>query len=125
MACSISHILITYFEGKKKIKYNTLLELYLIIPFSTVLLFVLFKFENLIYISTILFAKEIILLFFRSQKIKNKINNLFRMYLIIIIVAVNLLISLKYDAYFLYSFLILFIYSIVVFFKEYYKKEIN
>ncbi len=121
----ISHILITYFEGKKKIKFNTLLELYLIIPFLTVLLFVLFKFENLIYISTILFAKEIILLFFRSQKIKNKINNLIRMYLIIIIVAVNLLISLKYDVYFLYSYVILFIYSVVVLFREYYKKKIN
>ncbi len=121
----ISHILITYFEGKKKIKYNTLLELYFIIPFLTALLFVLFKFENLIYISIILFAKEIILLFFRSQKIKNKINNLFRMYLIIAFVAVNLLISLKYDAYFLYSYVILFIYSVIVFFREYYKKETN
>ena len=69
----ISHILITYFEGKKQIKYNTLLELYLIIPFLIAILTTLFMSKNLIYISFILFAKEIILLLFRSQKIKKKL----------------------------------------------------
>ena len=39
----ISHILITYFEGKKKIKFNTLIELYLIISFfnNSIILFYL------------------------------------------------------------------------------------
>ncbi len=121
----ISHILITYFEGKKKIKYNTLLELYLIIPFLIFLLIVLFKYENLIYISAVLFAKEIILLLFRSQKIKRKINNLITMYFIIFMVTINLIISLKFDKYFLYSYLTLLIYSAVLFFKEYNNKKIN
>ena len=114
----ISHILIAYFEGKKQIKYNTLLEVYLILPFLIALIITLFKFQNLIYISFILFAKEIILLLFRSQKIKKKINNLFIMYSIIIIVTVNLIISLRYENYFLYSYLILFICSISVFYKN-------
>ena len=121
----ISHILITYFEGKKKIKYNTLLELYLIIPFLMVLLIVLIKFKNLIYIATILFAKEIILLLVRSQKIKNKINNIFIIYSVIIIVVINLIISLKYDTYFFYSYVVLFIYSAVIFFKKYNKRKNN
>ena len=120
----ISHILITYFEGKKKIKYNTILELYLIVPFIIILSLVLLKFENLIYISFVLFAKEIILLFFLSQKIKRKINNLLTIYFIIIIVAINLIISLKSDIYFLYSYLFLVIFNTVIFYKEYYKKKI-
>ena len=119
----ISHILITYFEGKKKIKYNTLIELYLILPFIMILLIVLLKFKSLIYISTILFAKEIILLLFRSQKIKTKIKNLYKIYCIIIIVSINLLISIKYEIYFIYSYLILFFYSTVIFYREYNKKK--
>ena len=119
----ISHILITYFEGKKKIKYNTLIELYLILPFIIILLIVLLKFKSLIYISTILFAKEIILLLFRSQKIKTKIKNLYKIYCIIIIVSINLLISIKYEIYFIYSYLILFFYSTVIFYREYNKKK--
>ncbi len=47
------------------------------------------------------------------------------MYCLIIMVAINLIISLKYDSYFLYSYATLFIYSALVLFKEYYKKEIN
>ena len=121
----ISHILITYFEGKKQIKYNTLLELYLIFPFIIVLLIVLLKFKNLIYISAILFAKEIILLLFRSQKIKTKIENLYTIYSLIIMVSINLIISIKYEIYFIYSYLILFFFSAVIFYREYNKKKIN
>ena len=121
----ISHILITYFEGKKQIKYNTLLELYLILPFIIILLIVLLKFKSLIYISTILFAKEIILLLFRSQKIKTKIENLYTIYSLIIMVSINLIISIKYEIYFIYSYLILFFFSAVIFYREYNKKKIN
>ena len=118
----ISHILITYFEGKEQIKYNTLLEIYLVIPFLIVLFIVLFKFKNLIYISLILFLKEIILLLFRTQKIKTKINDLFIIYSMIILVTTNLIISLIYDRYFLYSYIILFIYSTFIFLQKYKKK---
>ena len=119
----ISHILITYFEGKEKIKYNTLLELYLVIPFLIILLITLFKFKNLIYISFILLAKEIVLLLFRSQKIAKKINNIFAVYTIIIIVTINLIISLINDKYFIYSYIILFIFCTFIFFREYNKRE--
>ena len=119
----ISHILIAYFDGKKKIKYNTILELYLIIPFLIILFIVLLKFENLIYVSLVLFTKEIILLLFRSQKIKKKINNLITVYFIIIMVTINLIVSLKYDIYFLYSYLALAIFNTVIFYKEYNKRK--
>ena len=119
----ISHILITYFEGKKQIKYNTLLELYLIIPFLIAILTTLFMSKNLIYISFILFAKEIILLLFRSQKIKKKIDHLYIIYSIIIMVIINLIISLKYEEYFLYAYVILFIFSAFVFLKKYKKMD--
>ncbi len=121
----ISHILITYFEGKKQIKYNTLLELYFIFPFIIVLLIILLKFENLIYISAVIFAKEIILLLFRSQKIKTKIENLYTIYSLIIMVSINLIISIKYEIYFIYSYLILFFFSAVIFYREYNKKKIS
>ena len=62
--------------------------------------------KNLIYISFILFAKEIILLLFRSQKIKTKIENLYTIYSLIIMVSINLIISIKYEIYFIYSYLI-------------------
>ena len=121
----ISHILITYFEGKKQIKYNTLLELYFIFPFIIILLIILLKFKNLIYISAIIFAKEIILLLFRSQKIKTKIENLYTIYSLIIMVSINLIISIKYEIYFIYSYLILFFFSAVIFYREYNKKKIS
>ena len=121
----ISHILITYFEGKKQIKYNTILELYFIIPFLTVLLITLTKFENLIYVSFVLFAKEIVLLIFRTQKIKEKINNLYLIYSIIILVSLNLMVSLINDKYFIYSYLTLFTYSSLIFFIEYKKRKLN
>ena len=121
----ISHILIAYFEGKKQIKYNTLLEVYLILPFLIALIITLFKFQNLIYISFILFAKEIILLLFRSQKIKTKIKNLYTIYSIIIIVSINLIISIKHEIYFIYSYLILFFFSAGIFYREYNKKKIS
>ena len=72
--------------------------------------------KNLIYISFILFAKEIIFLLFRSQKIKKKIDHLYIIYSIIIMVIINLIISLKYEEYFLYAYVFLFIFSAFVFF---------
>ena len=69
----ISHLLIVYFEGKKKIKYNTLLELYFIFPFLIILFFVSIKLNNLTFIAFVLLIKEFILLIFRIEKIKYKI----------------------------------------------------
>ena len=115
----ISHILITYFEGKKKIKFNTLIELYLLFPFLISVAIVVLNFKNLIYISTVLLIKEIILLILRAQKIKNKIENLMSIYFIITLVILNLIINLNYEAYFIYTYLILLIFSISLILKRF------
>ncbi len=69
----ISHILITYFEAKKKIKFNTILELYFLIPFLLLLSYVLFEFKNLVLISFVLLLKECVLIVFRANKLKKKL----------------------------------------------------
>ena len=115
----ISHILITYFEGKKKIKFNTLIELYLLFPFLITLIIVVLNFQNLIYISSVLLIKEIILLVLRAQKIKHKIRNLMSIYFIITLVILNLIINLYYEAYFIYTFFLLLIFSIYLILKRY------
>ena len=115
----ISHILITYFEGRKKIKFNTLIELYLLFPFLITLIIVVLNFQNLIYISSVLLIKEIILLVLRAQKIKHKIRNLMSIYFIITLVILNLIINLYYEAYFIYTFFLLLIFSIYLILKRY------
>ncbi len=115
----ISHILITYFEGRKKIKFNTLIELYLLFPFLITLIIVVLNFQNLIYISSVLLIKEIILLVLRAQKIKHKIKNLMSIYFIITLVILNLIINLYYEAYFIYTFFLLLIFSIYLILKRY------
>ncbi len=115
----ISHILITYFEGKKKIKFNTLIEIYLLFPFLISLAIVVLNFKNLIYISTVLLIKEILLLILRAQKIKNKIENLMYIYFLIILVILNLIVNLNYEAYFIYTFLVLLIFSLFLILKKF------
>ena len=115
----ISHILITYFEGKKKIKFNTLMELYLLFPFLISIVIVVLNFKNLIYISSVLLIKEIILLILRAQKIKSKIENLMSIYILITLVILNLIINLNYEVYFIYTFLILLIFSIFLILKKF------
>ena len=107
----ISHILITYFEGKKKIKFNSLIELYLLFPFLISLIIVVFNFQNLIYISSILLIKEIILLILRTHKLKTKIKNVMSIYLIIVLVILNLIVNLSYETYYVYTFVILVFFS--------------
>ena len=114
----ISHILITYFEGKKKIKFNSLIELYLLFPFLITLIIAVFNFQNLIYISSILLIKEIILLILRTQKIKNKIENVMSIYLIIFLVILNLIVNLNYEIYYAYTFLILIFFTITLILKK-------
>ena len=112
-----SHLLIVYFEGKRKIKINTLLELYFIIPFLFTILFVLLKFSNLMYIAFVLLAKEFILLILRIEKIKKKLTLVNKIYTNIFIIIFNLFISLYFNEYFIYSLTILFIYNLTLFFK--------
>ncbi len=107
----ISHILITFFEGKKKLKFNTILEVYFLFPFLLALFYVLIQFENLVYVSFILLLKESILIIFRTNKIKKNIYKLQLIYLNIIIVIINLLVNLYYNQYFIYSFIILILFN--------------
>ena len=114
----ISHLLIVYFEGTQKIKINTQLELYLIIPFLFLMLYIILKYNNLIYVSLVLLFKEFVLLIFRTRKIKSEINSITIIYLSIIMVIFNLLISLYIDQYFIYSFTTLIGISLLIFQKK-------
>ena len=118
----ISHILITFFEGKKKIKFNTILEIYFLFPFLIALFYVLFEFKNLIFISFILLIKECILLIFRTNKIKKNIHKLHSIYLNIIIVIINLLVNMYFHQYFIYSFIILILFNFFLIIKKKSKK---
>ena len=75
------------------------------------ILIVVFNSKNLIYISSVLLIKEIILFVFRTQKIRNKIEDIMLIYSIVILVIINLIINLNFDNYFKFSFLILLILS--------------
>ena len=118
----ISHILITFFEGKKKIKFNTILEIYFLVPFLLALFYILFEFKNLILISFVLLLKECMLIIFRTNKLKNNIYKLPSIYLYIIIVIINLLVNMYYNQYFLYSFLILILFNSFLIIKKRLKK---
>ena len=107
----ISHILITYFEAKKKIKFNTILELYFLFPFLLLLFYVLFEFKNLVLISFVLLFKECMLMLFRANKLKKKIDLLNLIYLNIFIVIMNLIINMYYKEYFYYSIIILILFN--------------
>ena len=111
----ISHILISFFEGKKKIKFNSILEIYLIIPFILVLTLILFQFKNLVFISFVLLAKEIVLILFRVNNIKYVIDNIMIIYVNIFLVVLTMLISIYYDAYFYLSLLILVLTNFIIF----------
>lgn len=114
----ISHLLIVYFEGKKKIKYNTLLELYFIIPFLIILFFVSIKLNNLIYIAFVILIKEFILLIFRIEKIKYKIISIYKIYINLMIILINLMVNLYAHEYFFISFTILIGYNLILFFNR-------
>ncbi len=118
----ISHILITFFEGKKKIKFNTILEIYLLIPFLLVLSFILFEFKNLILISYVLLLKEFVLIIFRTNKIKEKIDLIHPIYLNIIFVIINLLTNMYYKQYFYYAFILLILFNSFLILKIRYRK---
>ena len=118
----ISHILITYFEAKKKIKFNTILELYFLFPFLILLSYILFEFKNLILISFVLLIKECALIIFRTNKIKQTIDLLSLIYLNILIVVFNLIINIYYNEYFYYSFISLILFNSFLIIKKSLKK---
>ena len=118
----ISHILITYFEAKKKIKFNTILELYFLFPFLLLLSYILFEFKNLILISFVLLLKECALIIFRTNKIKQTINLLNFIYLNISFVIVNLIINMCYNEYFFYSSIALILFNSFLIVKKSFKK---
>jgi O-antigen/teichoic acid export membrane protein len=111
----ISHILIAFFEGKKKVKFNSILEVYLIVPFVLVLTLILLQFKNLIFISFVLLTKEIVLIFFRANKIRYVIDNIMIINVNIFLVVLNMLISIYYEGYFYFSFLILILTNFIIF----------
>ena len=111
----ISHILIAFFEGKKKVKFNSILEVYLIVPFVLVLTLILFQFKNLMFISFVLLTKEIVLIFFRANKIRHVIDNIMSINVNIFLVVLNMLISIYYEGYFYLSFLILILTNFIIF----------
>ncbi len=118
----ISHILITYFEAKKKIKFNTILELYFFFPFLFLLSYILFEYKNLILISLVLLLKEFMLIIFRANKIKQNIDLLNLIYFNVIIVITNLIINLYYKEYFYYSFAVLVLFYSFLIKKKTFKK---
>ena len=111
----ISHILIVFFEGKKKVKFNSILEVYLILPFVIFLTLIIFKFKNLIFIAFVLLAKEIILIFFRANKIRYAIENIIIINVNIFLVVSNMLINIYYNSYFYFSFLLLILINFIIF----------
>ena len=107
--------MIAFFEGKKKVKFNSILEVYLIVPFVLVLTLILFQFKNLIFISFVLLTKEIVLIFFRANKIRYVIDNIMIINVNIFLVVLNMLISIYYEGYFYFSFLILILTNFIIF----------
>ncbi len=117
----ISHILIAYFEGKKKIKFNTILEITLVIPFLICLILILVGFENLLYISLVLLIKEYLLFILRSNKIKRNVKSLINVYINVFFVILILIISINYEQFFLISMFFLLIFNSIVLAKKVYK----
>ncbi len=111
----ISHILIALFEGKKEIKFNTLLEIIFIFPFLSILLIILFGYKSLISVSLILLLKEFVLFIFRSRKLQIYIDSLIVMYINIVFVIFILFLDLYFDKYFYISYISLVIFNSIVF----------
>ena len=92
-----SHILITKFEASKTLKRNLKFEL-LIMPFF---LFSLYFFTNsdypLIYIASIILAKETILLFLRSNILQKEVKELYSYYIYSILFICMLYLFLNYQ----------------------------
>lgn len=113
---SISHILITFFEGTKKIKTNVNIELSFSFFFICLLIFAVSK-NNLIFISCIILFKEFILLFFRFLKAKLNYKILFFIFFSFFIAIICLISSIYFKNNFIYSYLLLFICNIFFLFK--------
>ena len=76
------------------------------------------NYKNLVLISFILLFKELVLFILRANKIKNKINCLNFIYINIIIVSINSIVSVYYYEYFLYSYLSLIFFNFLFLVKR-------
>ncbi len=117
----ISHILIAFFEGKKEIRFNTILEISFIIPFLICLVLILFSFKNLLYISFILLLKEYVLFVVRSNKLQKNIKSLIDIYLNVLFVILILFVSINYEQFFYIAMFFLVIFNVIVLFKKAYR----
>ena len=107
-----SHILITKFEASQTLKKNLKFEL-LVMPFF---LLILYYFTSggysLVYIGSIILAKETILLFLRLNILQKEVNKLFNYYIYSILFIFMLYLSLNNQNLF-YIFEILMLLSLV------------
>jgi len=107
-----SHILVTKFEASQTLKKNLKFELF-VMPFF---LFILYYFTSggysLIYIGSIILAKETILLFLRLNILRKEVNKLLNYYIYSILFICMLYLSLNNQNLF-YLFEILMLVSLV------------
>ena len=108
-----SHILITKFEASKTLSRNLKIE-FLLMPFFLLSLFFLASNKfSLIEISFLILFKEVILLFLRLNLLKKIIKNLITYYTYIFLFILTLYISINFENLF-YLFLIILIISIFI-----------
>ncbi len=110
----ISHIFIAHFEAKGNIKFNTILELYFIIPFIIILFLIIFYLKNLIFVCLFLILKELILILIRSNKLRKYITSLEFIYINIIFVIICSLTSVYLEKYFIFTYLTLLIFNLFI-----------
>jgi O-antigen/teichoic acid export membrane protein len=91
---SLSHLIISYYEGSGSIKKNSIIEISFF-PFFFIFLYFLIMNKDLIIISYFILLKEIVLFFLRSIKIIKKITVIKYSYPIIIIACFFLYYSIN------------------------------
>lgn len=91
-ACS-SHILITKFEASQVLKYNLKLEFFAMPIFLLSLYLIISEKYSLIYVASIILAKETVLLFIRLHFCKKEIKNIINYYFYIIFSILTLYLS--------------------------------
>ena len=71
-----------------------------------------------LFISFVLLFKEVVLLFFRSIKLKKNIKSLAGIYLNTLFVILIMIISIKYDQFFYLSLIFFIIFNLIIFLKK-------
>ena len=112
----ISHILITYFEGKKIIKINTLLEIKFSVIFILIVLVASMQ-KQLILISVVLLFKELILFYLRLNRVSIN-ENLKKSFIIsIIFVLFNLCFAIFNKDLMIIFYILIIIINITMYLK--------